>query len=469
MSISIGDPTRGSTPIIVTHRKAWQQTQKRLSPAARAFVAACGFDAGPGAHLVVPEADGGVAAVLFAVAEPGARRDPFLPGKLATLLPTGRYRFEGEMADADLAALGLLLSGYKFGRYRKWRARDIVLEMPRGPERARIEAQSSAVAMGRDLINTPANDLGPSALAAAAAALARKHGARVQTIQGAALAKGFPLVHAVGKGAAEGPRLLDIRWNQRSKGPKVTLVGKGVCFDTGGLDIKPDAAMLLMKKDMGGAATALAAASMIMQEGLDLRLRIILPIVENSVSATAFRPGDVYMSRAGVSVEIGNTDAEGRLILADALSLADEDEPDLLFDFATLTGAARVALGPDLPAMFCGDDALAQEIAGAGEAVNDPVWRLPLWAPYDGLIEGKTADLNNVSGGSFGGAIVAALFLQRFVKKSRAAWAHFDVYNWSQSAKPGRPEGGEIQVARLVFELLRHRVAGGRLAARRKT
>lgn len=468
MAPTPGDRKRGVTPVILTTRKTWPQTRASLTAQARAFATSAGFEPSPGAHLVLPDADGAIAAVLFAVADAGAeRRDPFLPGRLASLLPPGRYRLEGDAADLEPATLGFMLSAYRFGRYRKPKAPGVVLETPRGPMREKLETISEAVSFGRDLINTPANDMGPSALEEAAMALARKHGARAQVVRGPdLLRKNFPLVHAVGKGAADAPRLVDMRWGARNAGPKVTLVGKGVCFDTGGLDIKPDAAMLLMKKDMGGAATALAAASMIMRAGLPVRLRVILPIVENSVSALSFRPGDVYPSRAGLTVEIGNTDAEGRLILADALALADEDEPDLLFDFATLTGAARVALGPDLPAMFCGNDALAEEISRAGEAANDPVWRLPLWAPYDSLIEGKVADLNNVSGGSFAGAIVAALFLQRFVTKSRANWAHFDVYNWNQSAKPGRPEGADIQAARLVFELARRRVEG--LAPARK-
>jgi leucyl aminopeptidase len=467
MAPSSSDTARGVTPILLTTRNGWPQTRTRLAPAARAFATASGFDAAPGAHLILPDESGAIAAVLFAIADAGpGRRDAFLPGRLAAVLPRGRYRFEGDPADIEPATLGFMLSAYRFGRYRKPKSSEVVIEAP-GPMREKLETITEAIAFGRDLVNTPANDMGPSALEQAAVALASRHGARTQVVRGPdLLRKNFPLVHAVGKGAADAPRLLDMRWGARNPGPKVTLVGKGVCFDTGGLDIKPDAAMLLMKKDMGGAATALAAASMIMRAGLPVRLRVIVPIVENSVSALSFRPGDIYPSRTGLSVEIGNTDAEGRLILADALALADEEAPDLLFDFATLTGAARVALGPDLPAMFCGDDALAQEISRAGESANDPVWRLPLWAPYDSLIDGKVADLNNVSGGSFAGAIVAALFLQRFVAKSRAKWAHFDVYNWNQSAKPGRPEGGDIQAARLVFELLRRRTDG--LAPTRK-
>ncbi|MCB1540676.1 MAG: leucyl aminopeptidase family protein [Rhodoblastus sp.] len=456
----LGDPTRGSVPIVPTSRSRLRHTLDALPAEARAYAGATGFDGAPGAHLIVPSAKGAAAAVLFGLAEPGAApADPMAFGKLASLLPRGRYRIADGAEAPEHAELAYLLSAYKFSRYRKSKPTDAVLEAPRGARREKIETISEAVAFGRDLINTPANDMGPEALERAATALAKRYGARVKAVRGEQLLKsGFPLVHAVGKGAAEPPRLIDINWGPRKGGPKITLVGKGVCFDTGGLDIKPGASMLLMKKDMGGAASALAAASMIMRAGLPARLRVILPIVENSVSAQSFRPGDVYPSRAGLTVEIGNTDAEGRLILADALALADEDEPDLLVDFATLTGAARVALGPDLPAYFTGDEKLAGEIAAAGATAADPVWRLPLWAPYGALLDSKTADLNNVSSGPFAGAIVAAMFLKRFVRKT-AAWAHFDVYNWNGSTKPGRPEGGDIQAARLVFELVSRRIA----------
>ncbi len=457
MPLVLGDPTRNAIPIVLTSRSRLRATLDALPAEARAFADATGYQGAPGAHLIVPTARGAVAAVLFGLADAGAERaDPMAFGKLATLLPRGRYRIAEGDAPAH-AELAFLLSAYQFARYRKPKAGEVVLESPRGPARARIETIAEAVALGRDLINTPANDMGPGALEQAATELAAKYRARAKVVRGAQLAKGFPLVHAVGKGAAEGPRLVDISWGARKGGPKITLVGKGVCFDTGGLDLKPGASMLLMKKDMGGAASALAAASMIMRARLPVRLRVIVPIVENSVSAQSFRPGDVYPSRAGLTVEIGNTDAEGRLILADALALADEDGPDLLVDFATLTGAARVALGPDLPAFFTDDETLAADISAAGQAAADPVWRLPLWAPYGALLDSKTADLNNVSNGPFAGAIVAAMFLKRFVRKT-GAWAHFDVYNWSSSAKPGRPEGGDIQAARLIFELVSRRV-----------
>ena len=307
--------------------------------------------------------------------------------------------------------------------------------------------------MTRDLVNTPANDLGPAGLEAAALRLAKAFGAKVKVIRGADLLKqNFPLIHAVGRASASAPRLVDFTWGP-PRAPKVTLVGKGVCFDTGGLDIKPSSSMLLMKKDMGGAATALGLAQMIMAAKLKVRLRVLLPIVENSISSDAFRPSDIFPSRKGLSVEIGNTDAEGRLILADALTLADDEAPELLFDFATLTGAARVALGPELPPFYTGSDALARDIARHGEAVNDPVWRMPLWNPYDRWLDGKISDLNSAPGGGFAGSITAALFLRRFVEKT-VNWAHFDIYAWTPAARPGRPEGGESQSARLLFDLL---------------
>jgi leucyl aminopeptidase len=286
--------------------------------------------------------------------------------------------------------------------------------MPDGVDGKRLSRIVDAIAFARDLINTPANDMGPDALEAAALAIAKKYKARAKVIRGDdLLKKNFPLIHAVGRAAAQKPRLVDITWGPE-KGRKITLIGKGVCFDTGGLDIKPSSAMLLMKKDMAGAAVALALGRMIMDAGLKVRLRILLPIVENAVSAPSFRPGDIYPSRKGLTVEIGNTDAEGRLILADALALADEEQPELMFNFATLTGAARVALGPDLPPFYCTSDEVSDEIAKAGFAANDPVWRLPLWDPYDSLLDGKISDINNVSSGPFAGSITAALFLRRF-------------------------------------------------------
>ena len=458
MDLRLGEATQTSIPIQRVRARDWRAAQRTLSAAQRASVAAQGFEPTPGAHCLLMKPNGALDQVLFGASEAG---DAFAFGRLATLLPQGRYRLAAPDAGDATDALAFLLASYRFERYRKPRAPAPVLEAPAGVDRADIERIAQAVALGRDLINTPANDMSPQALEQAARALARKYRAQARVIAGSALLDAnFPLIHAVGRAAgmagAQAPRLVDITWGARRKGPSIVLVGKGVCFDTGGLDIKPDAAMLLMKKDMGGAAAALAAGAMIMDADLPVRLRIILPIVENSIAGDAFRPGDVYRSRKGLTVEIGNTDAEGRLILADALAFADESAPDLLIDFATLTGAARVALGPDLPPFFTDDEALAAEIAEAGQRAFDPVWRLPLWKPYAAGFDGKIADLNNVASGGFAGAIVAALFLRRFVERA-GAYAHFDIYGWNPSTKPGRPEGGEAQAARLVYELARAR------------
>ena len=412
------------------------------------------FTGKAGETLMVPGSDGQMAAVLFGLELPQSRnRDPFLVGKLVTTLPAGIYRFANASHDDVLAALAWLLASYRFTRYKAQTAELPQLEAPRGLDGAQLEQIAAGVFLARDLINTPANDMGPSALEAAAVQIANKYQAKVEVIRGhALLVQNLPLIHAVGRAGAQEPRLVDFVWG-REDAPKVTLVGKGVCFDTGGLNIKPDAGMLIMKKDMGGAASALALASMLMQAGCDIRLRVLLPIVENAISSDAFRPGDIYPSRKGLSVEIGNTDAEGRLILADALALADEEAPQLLIDFATLTGAARVALGPDLPPFYTMDDSLAAQMAQFSIAVNDPVWRMPLWEPYDRLLDGKISDLNNISGGPFAGSITAALFLRRFVEKAKS-YVHFDLYGWTPSARPARPEGGECQSVRMLYALL---------------
>jgi leucyl aminopeptidase len=330
--------------------------------------------------------------------------------------------------------------------------------VPMGVDGDELRRTLAAVTLARDLVNTPANRMGPADLTIAVRQVAEENGAAISEILGEdLLAEGFPMIHAVGAAAAVGrePRLLDLTWGD-SSAPKVTLVGKGVCFDTGGLDIKPSSNMILMKKDMGGAANALALASMIMGAGLPVRLRLLIPAVENAISGAAFRPGDILESRKGLSVEIGNTDAEGRLVLADALTLASEEIPDLLVDFATLTGAARVALGPDVPAVFTTDDALADELAGFAKTVADPSWRLPLWSPYASMLESKVADINNAGKGGFAGAITAALFLKRFVGEG-LTWLHADIFAWNQKSQPARPEGGEAQTIRSLFALLKHR------------
>ncbi len=460
MSDVLTRSAKGALPIWFASTDTWDEVRGALSPQAAAFAKASGFEPRPGRLLVLPNAEGGLEGALFGVEAKAARwRDPLLAGKLAGALPAGPWRFANAPSDApralELAALGFGLSAYSFRRYRNAAKPAPRLVVPQGIDAKALERTLDAMAMARDLVNTPANDMGPDALEKAALDMAARNGAKARVVRGAALLKGFPLIHAVGRAAAQEPRLVDMTWGS-PKAPKVTLVGKGVCFDTGGLDLKPSSAMLLMKKDMAGAATAMALAQSIMQAGLKVRLRVLLPIVENAVSSDSFRPGDIYPSRKGLSVEIGNTDAEGRLILADALALADEEAPEMMFDFATLTGAARVAMGPDLPPFYCTDDALAEDISRTGFATHDPVWRLPLWDPYDTLLEGKMSDLNNVTSGPFAGSITAALFLRRFVEKAKA-WAHFDIYGWNPSTKPGRPEGGDAQTVRLLHDLLEQR------------
>jgi leucyl aminopeptidase len=427
-----------------------------LPATAATWAAANGFKGASGSVLAVPAADGSIAAVLLGTGKAGdPNRPPFLEGKLADL-PPGTYRLADAGSDETLAVLGFALSGYRFERYVTPRKEMPRLVVPAGVDAAAVDRTARAVTLVRDLVNTPANDLGTEELAAAAVAVADRHGASSREIVGDdLLAQDFPLVHAVGAGSPRAPRLVDFTWGDESH-PKVTLVGKGVVFDTGGLNIKPDSAMLLMKKDMGGAANVLGLAQMVMEAGLRVRLRVILPIVENAISGRAFRPGDVFRSRKGLTVEIGNTDAEGRLILADALALADAEAPDLLVDMATLTGAARVALGPDLPPVYTRDDAFAAELAAAAAAVADPLWRMPLWAPYDQLLASKVADVNHISSGPFAGSITAALFLGRFVEAART-WLHADVFAWTPSARPGKPEGGEAQVIRALAAVLEAR------------
>ena len=426
-----------------------------LPEAARRFAEAAGFGFEPGKLLLVPSAEGGLSGALFGVAA-GARADAFAAGALPGLLPAGAWRLEGEVASPRLAALAFALGTYRFTRYKAATTRDVRLVLPEGVDADALVRTVEAVTLTRDLVNTPANDLGPPELEDAARALAARHGASFRSVTGERLlAENFPMIHAVGRAADRAPRLIEIRAGDPSH-PKVTLVGKGVAFDTGGLDLKPSAAMLLMKKDMGGAANALGLAHLLLSRGAKVNLRVLIPAVENSVSASAFRPGDILESRKGLSVEIGNTDAEGRLVLADALALAAEEAPDLVIDFATLTGAARVALGPQLPAAFTQDEDLAADLARHAMVEADPLWRLPLWAPYQGMLESKIADTNNVSSGGFAGAITAALFLEKFVGAARA-WLHLDLFAWNPGARPGRPEGGEAQTIRALDALLAER------------
>jgi leucyl aminopeptidase len=422
----------------------------RLPPAQAAWLRTTGFAAKAQELRLLPGPGGLAGAVLGLGPDAVEAASPWAFGGLPFALPEGTtWRIEGAPDDAA-AVLGWCLGAYRFGGLKSQPGRAPArLAPPPGTEAAQQEA--AAVRRGRDLINTPANLLGPAELAEAVRELGAAHGARVEILDGAALAEGFPAVQAVGGGAARAPRVAILRWEGKADGPLVALCGKGVCFDTGGLDLKPSAAMLRMKKDMGGAAAVMAAAEMLMAAHAPVRLLLLVGAVENSVSATAFRPMDVIRTRKGLTVEIGNTDAEGRLVLADLLACACESKPDLVVDCATLTGAARVALGPDLPALFSDDAGVADALLKAGVERNDPLWQLPLQRSYLSWLDSPVADLNNVSSKPMAGAIVAALFLRQFVPAG-APWAHIDLYAWNDQTRPGRPEGGEIQAARAIAQ-----------------
>lgn len=414
------------------------------------------FTGKAGQFAILPGEKPGVWAAAVGVPEEATPWD--LAGAVPRL-PEGSYRLAEGAPGA--AALGWLLAHHRFDRYRG-EADPILPHVLLTPEAARVDetvAVAQAVALVRDLVDTPAGDMGPAELAAAAEREANEFGATFRVTQGDGLAEGYPMIAAVGRAAsrARSPRLVEIEWGNPDH-PRIAIVGKGVCFDSGGLDIKPASGMLLMKKDMGGAAHALALARLVMGARLPVRLHLLIPAVENAVSGDAFRPGDVLRSRKGLSVEIGNTDAEGRLVLGDALARANEEAPALILDFATLTGAARVALGPDLPALFANDDALAGDLLAAAGRVCDPLWRLPLWAPYADMLKSTLADVNNAGEGGMAGAVTAALFLQRFVDPA-TPWAHMDTFAWRPSARPGRPKGGDALGLRAAWEMLRARFA----------
>jgi leucyl aminopeptidase len=418
----------------------------------QAWLAGTGFEAALGDVRLLPGPDGAVAAAVVGFGTAKARaRQRFGLAKAVAALPAGDWHLVGDLTpdQAAEAALGWLLAGYRFDRYRPGKPAMPVAQLvaPEGVDAHRLEVMAAAEFLTRDLINTPAADMGPAELQEVFMGLAARFDAATEVVVGDdLLTHHFPMVHAVGRAATRAPRIMSMRWGER--GPAITLVGKGVCFDTGGLDLKPSAGMLLMKKDMGGAATVLGLAQMIMALNLPVRLRVIVPAVENAVAGNAMRPRDILTSRKGLTVEINNTDAEGRLILADALAWADDENPDLVVSMATLTGAARVAVGPDLAPFFTDDEALAQALQGAATQGFDPVWRLPFWDPYETLIEPGIADLDNAPSGGFAGAITAALFLRRFVT---ARYAHFDIYGHQPTDAPGRPKGGVGQAARAVL------------------
>jgi len=453
------DPADSRPLWVVTEGELQSWLAGQPAPAA-AWVRAHGFQAERHRVLSLPSAEGsigGAVAGLGALASAGdltlwhaaglCDRLPAQSWRLATPLPP---------AAATRFLLGWLMGSYRMSRYRLDGSEPprAVLVPPPGADLEYADAAARATALARDLINTPANDLGPEELAQTAVDLATGHGARCQVLAGGELA-GYPMLRAVGAASARPPRLIDLRWGERDA-PRVTLVGKGVCFDSGGLDLKPAAGMLLMKKDMGGAACALGLADLIMRLRVPVQLRVLIPAVENSVGGAAYRPGDVLRSRKGLTVEIGNTDAEGRLVLADALAEADVEQPDLLIDLATLTGAARTALGPELPAAYSPNEELLEALRRRGEQESDPVWPLPLWPGYDDELASKIADLGNVASSPFAGSIMAALFLQRFVTATRN-WLHIDLYAWNAKERPGRPVGAEAQCVRGLFQLIRSR------------
>lgn len=443
-------------PVWALKRESLERWKKEQAGSAARWAEMQRFEAEAGRVLLLPGDGGSIDGALLGL---GDGTDAFSFGALPAALPPGDYRLCAlDGMSAPLAALGFALGAYQFTRYAGKKKEFPRLVLPEGVSLDEVEREARAVYLVRDLVNTPACDMGPAELEAAARAVADSYGATFAVITGDALLdENYPMVHAVGRAAGKGaePRLIDFSWG-RDDAPKVTLVGKGVCFDTGGLNLKPGNSMGLMKKDMGGAAHVLALAQMIMARGLDVRLRVMVPAVENAVAGNAFRPGDVLPSRKGLSVEIGNTDAEGRLVLADALAEADGEEPDLLIDMATLTGAARVALGPDLPPFYTDDDGFAEALAAEAVAAADPCWRMPFWGPYEGWLDSKIADVSHISDGAFAGSMTAALFLRRFVEKA-GTYVHFDIYAWNPSAKPGRPQGAAAQCIRALDRLIAKR------------
>ncbi len=448
------DPSIAVIPLSADTLPAWQES----APAkAVTWAKSTGFSARPGERCLIPGDDHRLDSVLAGIDEDD---DPWclahLPGLLREDLPC-HLDSRWTSSAIEAAALGWALAAYRFDRYRKGESPSATLFPGSAAVAEQARKKAQGVARVRDLINTPACDMMPQDLADTVIEIARRHGAKCEITAGEALLeKGYPAIHAVGRASAHPPLLIDLRWGEENA-PLIVLVGKGVCFDSGGLDIKNASGMRLMKKDMGGAAHAIALAEMIMQSGLDRRLRLLIPAVENAISGNAFRPGDILATRKGLSIEVDNTDAEGRVVLSDALHEGASEKPDLMIDFATLTGAARIALGYELPAMFTDDDAIAHGIEAAGRKVHDPVWRMPLHAPYRRQIRSEIADIANATskspGGGAGGAITAALFLQAFVP-AEIPWVHFDIMAWMSRSRPGRPEGGEAMSLRAVFEFL---------------
>ncbi len=453
MPLAFAEPTQTPVPVHVVDADGLEEALSGLPGQSRAWAQTQGFTAALGQVVTLPDKAGGIAQVLVGYGKAAQRaRGRFHMGAVAKKLPKGTYEIASGLEGAALeeAALAWLLAGYKYDRYRKPSTPIAGLIAPSSIDAARIAIIANGEALTRELINTPASDMGPDDLEEACRALASENDASINVICGDDLIMAnFPMIHAVGRASVRLPRLVDMRWGRA--GPLITLVGKGVCFDTGGLNIKPGGSMGLMKKDMGGAATVLGLAHMIMALEMPLRLRVLIPAVENSIDGNAFRPQDVLTSRKGLTVEINNTDAEGRLVLADALTLSDEDEPDLVISMATLTGAARVAVGADISPFYTDNDTHAAAIAKAGKQVADPVWRMPFYEPYEPMIEPDVADLDNAPKGGMAGSITAALFLRRFVE---SPYMHFDIYGWQPNAAPSRPKGGVGMGARAILEAL---------------
>jgi len=455
MTVTLKKPTPACIPIHLTDQASFARHAAALPDATRQWLHTLGFGGAPDTHALLPDEQGRLQAVWAGVR---AADHPWALSALPRALPPGRYRLgaDGLAADDEAAAMSWQLGAYAFSRYKTPRREAAELLMPASAAARHGLLLAGVVADTRDLINTPAEHLGPAELAAAVQKVAKAHGARVQQTVGEALLKaGFPAVHAVGRAAAQPPRLIELSWGD-PQAPKLTLVGKGVCFDSGGLDIKSADGMRQMKKDMGGAATALGLATLVMALKLKVRLTLLIPAVENAIAGNAYRPGDIIKTRAGLQIEIGNTDAEGRVILCDALAYAAEAKPDLLIDLATLTGAARVALGGQLPALFCRDMAQARSLVDRGLALQDPLWHLPLWRDYHPGIESEIADIVNTGRGPQAGAINAALFLEDFVPAGQD-WLHIDLYAWNDSSRPGRPAGGEAQTLRTLLAHLQQR------------
>ncbi|MEM7300974.1 MAG: leucyl aminopeptidase family protein [Pseudomonadota bacterium] len=450
---SLSSQADGATPVYIASEAELSSVAAQLGPVAKQWLSAINFKAQPGKTAILPAQDGSIECAIIGAP---LDNDPFAQFKFANLiktLPAGNYCLASETSSKDAIGLAWLLGGYKFDLYSAGENASRSLFIPDNASQSEIESIADGVCLTRDLINTPANDMGPSKLEEAVSKIASDYGAEFSSVVGdELLTQNFPMIHAVGRASSDAPRLLELRWGNPDR-PNITLVGKGVTFDTGGLNIKSGNNMLLMKKDMGGAANVLGLASMIMSANLAVNLHVLVPVAENAISGNSFRPGDVLSSRKGISVEIGNTDAEGRLILGDALAYADEEHPELIINMATLTGAARVAVGPDLAPFYSDDEDLCSAIVAASEEVIDPVWRMPIWPPYSSMLESKVADINHTSMGMFAGSITASLFLSKFVENSKS-WCHFDIFGWVPVAKPWAPVGGEAQGIRALFKML---------------